>query len=413
MPSSRLFSLRWLSLLLVLAGCVDPIDQTLPGVLDVIVVDGTITNLDEPQVVLLSRSQSDPVSGRPGSFPLTKATVEVIVDSSQIEVAHETTDGRYQLPTGFRGQVGHAYQLRFTLPDGSRYLSDQQIMPDVPPIERVRAQFNSTSLTALEVNGYRAAHDIYLDAQDPASQTNFYRWTWKLWEKQEWCRTCTNGVYSINNVLTKTSGNGFPFFALGNSIQEDCFYQPSSIPIVRPWTYDYNCRTKCWAIIPSYKISVFSDTYTNGGAISGKRVAQIPYYQKSPCLVEIRQGGITPSAYQFYKQLQDQTENTGGIVDTPPTASVGNVKNSAKDREIVFGVFTASSVATVRYWIDRKDSQGVPPELFRALNGRNPVPEPTFPAIPAIVIQGANQPYTAVCSPNEVRTPFKPAGWQE
>jgi hypothetical protein len=399
--------------LLVLAGCVDPIDQTLPGNLNVIAVDGTISNLDETQFILLSKSESDPISGRPASFPLTKARVEVVVDSSQIIAATETTDGRYQLPSDFKGQIGHAYQLRFTLNNGTRYVSDQQIMPKVPSIERVRAQFNPTSLPAIEVGGFRAAHDIYLDAQDPADQTNFYRWTWRLWEKQDWCRTCTNGVYSINNVRLLTSANGLRYFALGDLLLEDCFTQPASIPIVRPWTYDYYCRSACWAIIPSYKLNVFSDTYTNGGPILAKRVAQIPFYQKSPCLVEIRQAGLTASAYEFYKQLQDQTENTGGIVDTPPTASVGNVKNINNDREIIFGVFTASAIATKRYWIDRSDSQGIPPGLFKGLNGRDFIPEPTFPAIPAIVIQGANQPYTAICSPNEVRTPIKPTGWQD
>ncbi|GAB3752639.1 hypothetical protein GCM10028817_17460 [Spirosoma pomorum] len=399
--------------LLVLAGCVDPIDQTLPGNLNVIAVDGTISNLDETQFILLSKSESDPISGRPASFPLTKARVEVVVDSSQVIAATETTDGRYQLPSDFKGQIGHAYQLRFTLTNGTRYVSDQQVMPKVPPIERVRAQFNPTSLAPIEVGGFLAAHDIYLDAQDPSDQTNFYRWTWRLWEKQDWCRTCNNGVYSINNVRLLTSANGLRYFALGDSLLEDCFTQPASIPIVRPWTYDYNCRSTCWAIIPSYKLNVFSDTYTNGGPILAKRVAQIPFYQTNPCLVEIRQAGLTASAYEFYKQLQDQTENTGGIVDTPPTASVGNVKNVNNDREIIFGVFTASAIATTRYWIDRKDSQGIPPGLFRGLNGREFIAEPTFPARPAIVIQGANQPYTAVCSSNEARTPFKPAGWRD
>ena len=109
--------------------------------------------------------------------------------------------------------------------------------------------------------------------------------------------------------------------------------------------------------------------YTDGGLIAGQPVAQIPFYQHGPCLVEIRQAALTPLAYQFYKNFQNQTQNNGGVADTPPTITIGNVWNVANGRETVVGVFTASAVATVRYWLDRKDTQGSPPGLFLALNG--------------------------------------------
>ena len=51
---------------------------------------------------------------------------------------------------------------------------------------------------------------MYIDTQHPTDQHNYYRWDWKLWEKQDWCRTCQQGFYMINSPID-------------NRLYEDCF----------------------------------------------------------------------------------------------------------------------------------------------------------------------------------------------
>ena len=402
---------RWLFPVLLLAGCVDPVKQDFRGSVDVVVVEGTLTDLAEPQLIRLSRSKSDPLTGRIGYGPIANAKVEIVIDSSLVLKAFETDAGIYRLPADFRGQAGRAYQLRFTLSDGTRYQSSQQVMPAVPPIGNVTAEFNPKSVSPLLVQGRTAGHDIFLDTQDPANQANYYRWDWKLWEKRRWCRTCEQGYYSINRVFTNSSG----YYEAGDELFESCFYPPPISPITGRalpyWVYDYECRTQCWAILSNSELNIFADNYTNGGPIKHRKVAQIPYYQRDPALVEIRQFGLTASAYRFFKDLQEQTQNNGGVADAPPTASIGNVKNLADGREIVVGYFTASSVATVRYWLDRADAVGVPPGLFLALLNRDPIPEPQPPAI--IDKSSRSRPYTAVCVEGEKQTAQKPRGWRQ
>lgn len=229
--------------LLTVAACVDAYEPVFNATVNVIVVDGTITNLAEPQVIRLNRSKADPVTGRFGTTPITKATVEVVVDSAQVIAAHETADGTYQLPSDFWGQVGHAYQLRFTLSDGSRYESDRQVMPAVVPITRVYHRFNPASLPAQRPDGraslIRGASDVFVDWQDPATERNFYRWEWKLWERQDWCRTCGDGFYLVWNKDNT------------GQLYEDC-YTPRSTgtqygPSTPYFVNDYRCRTQCWA----------------------------------------------------------------------------------------------------------------------------------------------------------------------
>ena len=417
-----------------LLSCVDPEDLVLRGTVDIIVVDGTITNLAEPQVILLNYSRADRLTGRFGTLPITKAQVEVVMDSSVVIQAHETTDGRYQLPADFRGQIGHAYQLRFALSDGNRYVSAQQVMPAVPAIGKVSARFNLTSLSqATAIDGFfRAGHDLFVDFQDPIDQHNYYRWDWNLYEKQGWCRSCRQGVYAVNNILPHVYKD-YRYYVSGNDLYEDCFvpvqtHDVGQPPLVTaPYVYEYVCRTQCWEILHNYEINVFDDQYSNGGLIVARPVAQIPYYTHEPCLVELRQAALTADAYRYYKLFQDQTQKTGGLADTPPTALAGNVKKIGSATATVVGYFTASAVSSFRYWLDRKDATGLPlgatdpngpsglpgAELFYALNLRQPKPEPTYPPPNVLIYGGPPRPPTALCIPSDSRTPYKPEGWRD
>ena len=390
---------------LLVTACVDPLDITLRERVNVIVVDGTITNLAESQVVRLNRSKSDSLTGRFGTLPLTKATVEILVDSSQVIPMTETEAGRYQAPTDFVGRVGHVYQLRFTLNDGSRYASAPEVMPAVPPITNVSTGFNPTSLRAQlydgTLNPYRGANDFFVDGQDPADQHNYYRWDWKLWEKQGWCHTCVQGFYFINSPID-------------NKPYEDCF--PDDQGKNGYFVNEYACRTACWEIIRNFDLNLFDDQLSNGSLIQRRRVAQIPYYQGRGCLVEIRQTSLTQKAYSYYKLFDEQTQRNGGLADSPPTALVGNVRNMANSRENVVGYFTASAVAPVRQWLDRKQNTGNYPGLFRGLTGLEPSPE-ELNIDPNTGKQKPNVTFrptpTAVCVESDTRTPNKPEGWRD
>ncbi|AKD58575.1 hypothetical protein SD10_16095 [Spirosoma radiotolerans] len=368
--------------------CVDPVDLPVNSSLDVLIVDCTLTDKAETQVVRLNRSKADGLTGRFGYVPITGANVQILVDSLDVVTAQETTDGRYQLPADFKGQTGHVYQLKFTLSDGTRYESTPEQLQPVAPISQVRAQFNPTSLSGNERlnNVYSAAHDLYVDFTDPANQTNYYRWEWIDWERQEWCRSCNKGLYQIRN----DQGN----------LLEDCVNNTlnASFP-----NYDYNCRTACWEIIYSTNLVLFSDQFSNGNAVKGLLIGRLPLYSKEHSLVEIRQSSLTKNAYDYLKRLNDQTQATGGVAGGQPALLVGNVQNIAQRNESVVGYFTVSSVASFPYWLTRDDATGSAPGLFQALNGHDPINEPPF----------GNRPPTAVCVASDSRTPYKPAGWRD
>ena len=426
--------------------CIDLDDSVLQSTTDILVVEGTITNLPEPQIIKLSRAHPDRLTGQFSTVPVTQARIDVLVDSSQIIACHETVDGSYQLPSDFKGQIGHAYQLRFTLTDGTSYTSTQQVMPAVAPIDKVSARFNPVSLSTQQLNGYTAAHDLFIDSQDPADQHNYYRWEWKLWERQYWCHSCRQGVYAPYKVLPDVYKDR-DYFVTGNEPYEDCFSpragkageEAPEVP-KEDWIYDYQCRTACWRIIYGYDILVFDDKFSNGGLISQQKVAQIPFYDYEAGLVDIRQLSLTADAYRYYKLFQEQTQHTGGLADSPPTALGGNVHQVGHNQGNVVGYFSASAVSLVHYWLDRKDTKGtlaygatgpvdtLHPKgtyatggdgLFFAFNSRQPNLEPSPPYLgerakaKVRLWPNADRPPLAPCLQSDNQTPFKPEGWRE
>lgn len=419
-------------------GCVDQLDLSIRGTTDQIVVDGTITNLPEPQLIRLNRSQADPVTGRFGTLPLTKATVVVIENGKRTIPAHETTDGDYQLPSDFRGTPGQTYQLRIDLANGTRLESGTQTMPALVPLQQVKTQFSPNSLPPERYTGYRAGHTVSVSAQDPANERNFYRWDLVQYEKQEWCRSCAQGVYAVFNIIPRKYMFGTHYVS-GNQLFEDCFtpvpYGDFGEPPIDKvyYVYDYPCRTQCWEIVRSYALNLFADRDTDGGLIGNRVIGQVPFLTSAPCLAVIRQSALTTDAYGFYKLLQEQTQNSGGVADIPPTALVGNVKAVAGDPVSVIGFFAATAVSERRVWLDRKDTQGISygatglngqtqnvgEELFYALSQRRPYPEPPPPytgireQAKIQIFGGPPRVPTAICVPSDTRTVAKPEGWKE
>jgi len=390
MLSFRPFRRGLLLLGLALAGiqaCVEPYEPSLALNADVLIVEGTLTDLPETQSIKLSRSR---VYGKTSaSIPITAARVEVVVGGTQSISLRETTGGVYQLPGDFRAKTGERYQLRFKVGDKS-YESSVETMSTGSVIGKVYDSFDAQGIPNAARDRFTPAHLIYLDTQDPPGERNFYRWNWTLWEAQTWCASCQQGRFLVSNPNTNDGT-----CLTDRTLPRDNFF-------------DYGCATRCWDIFQSFDLNLFSDVFSNGNPIRGRLVAKIPYYQLGPALVEIRQYALTAGAYRYFKLFEDQTQNTGGLADTPPAPIVGNVRSLSNEKEPIVGYFSASPVSSVRYWLDRRNGSGSSLGLFAALFGREAVPEPTAILPPPLNFR----PPSARCIPSDTRTPLQPQGWR-
>lgn len=378
-----------------LVSCVDTFIPTVRLNADLLVVDGIITDQPGPQVITLSRSRSTADSNL--TTPIAKAEVQVIVNGTSPVSLTETRPGRYELPANFRGRVGDSYQLRFTTATGTRYESTPETMLTSPPIQRAYDVYNPEGPSRFADGLPTPSSDVYIDFQDPAGLRNFYFWRWRLYERQEWCASCAQGRYFLEDVGPVGTG---PIKLIG------CVPDPT-LGIYN--IFDYTCRDECWDIFYSSTVNIFADSYTNGQTQTGRLIAQVPVYQRDPALLNIEQLSLTAGAYRYYKLFQDQTVNTGTLVDTPPAPLAGNVRNVANDQEYVVGYFSASSVTVNPYWLDRQNvTSGTFRGLFYAQNRRDPNVESPRSTPP---VYGGDLP-SAICIPGDTRTNVQPTGWR-
>ncbi|SDM06945.1 DUF4249 domain-containing protein [Siphonobacter aquaeclarae] len=373
---------RYLALLLgwVLSGCVEPYDGKYGNELNLLVVDGYLTNAPERQSITLRMSDWARTPDRTGL--VTGAHLQLTINDGETLPFTETTKGVYSLPESFRGKPGDQYKLSIVLADGKKYASTTEKMPSAVPITRVYQEFDPKGIRQSEIS-FLPAHHLFVDVNDPVTERNFYLWKWTLWERQYACATCTNALYQT-------------------SVQ-DCVSM--NINYVPPIIYDYACEGDCWEIFHEEELNVFADIYSNGKTITGKKVATLPFFSWDPALVELRQLSLSTDAYRYFSLIDQQSQRTGSLTDTPPAALAGNIKNVDNPNEYVMGYFSAAAVTIQKYWLQRKDATFAKP--IGLLGGRDMQLEPYHEEPP-----GVARPPRAPCKLSATRTPLRPDGWQ-
>lgn len=156
---------------LLLPACVEKFEPEAAGFKSLLVVEGTITDRDEPYTIKLSQTQP---LGSSGSTPESSAIVFVLNEEDQRYLFSETSPGTYQSdPEEFTGVPGASYRLYITRAGGARYMSAPVILKPNPGIERLhyekQTRFTDSGDT---LDGIK----ILADAFDPAGRARYYRY---------------------------------------------------------------------------------------------------------------------------------------------------------------------------------------------------------------------------------------------
>lgn len=307
---------RYTSLLLILlsAGCIDPINLNVPGGGGVLVVDGWITDQPGPYTIKLSRSiaYNNEKPLKVFSVPEIKAKLSVVDNAGNTEVLTESAPGTYRTNT-MRGQVGRSYQLFIETFSGSKYHSTKDEMKPVPGIDELQYEFQVTETLYTNASGSSKvkrleAFAIYAVVTDPAATDNFYRWQ-------------VDGI--------------FEYFASNDT------------PPDTRWNH-------CWAPLTRLesKLLLATDTYTDGKQFR-QYLANVPYDRPTFFLVKVRQQSLSEPAHSFMKKVSIQQTSTGTLFDPPSTPIAGNISNDNGSDETVLGYFGASSIALSSLLINR------------------------------------------------------------
>ena len=350
----RLRSFLCLLLFPLLLSCVTEYQPDVVSLPPTLVVEGQITDQPGPYTVKLTRTAD--YSYRAINLLETGAVVSIEDNQGNRETLREQAPGgTYQTRVGgIRGVAGRSYKLVIQTKAGTRYESLPEVITAAPPILKLYSEYRNEPVpnTVVRKQGW----DVYLDAKDPETTGNYYRWEWTHYEAISVC-------------------------------------QKTLLPSGASYTGFY-CCTPCWDITRCYDcISVNSDANINGQAISKQLILRAPYTSTAPYYVEVEQQSLSRGAYEFWKSVRQLVNNTGGLFDAAPQTVRGNIRSTTDLNAVAYGYFGATGVSRMPFYVDRSQGQGIP-DMDLPVN----VP---FPSTPSCV----------ACENSLYRTPVKPRGW--
>ena len=295
----------FISLLLLLAGCVNEVNLPIRQVDSRLVVEGLITDEKPPYTVKLSFSgQYNSSFQLPEGLTVNGAFVTMSDDAGHTVQLHQDPLAPafyFMRDSTFRGQVGRRYSLRIQLEDGRQYRSTPELLTGVPPIDSLTAVY----VPSPEGLPVAARYRVLLTTQDPSTADNFYRWS----------AVAYSPVWSLIGVPTVVEG-----------VQLDACLRTTEGPLT----------------------DVLSDALINGNRVSRQPVLDAPIYATGRHYIEVKQYSISLAAYQYWTRFEQQRTRTGSLFDAQPASIEGNVQQQADTTLKALGYFGASAVRRKR-----------------------------------------------------------------
>lgn len=290
--------------LLLLTACVDEVQLPIRQVEPRLVVEGLITTDPPPYAIRLTFSgRYNSAYELPEGLRVNGALVTISDDqgrSARLRQDPLALAYYFVRDSNFRGRPGRRYTLRIRLDDGRQYVSSPELLPDVPPIEQLTAEYRPGAPGLPQPSVYR----VLLDTRDPATPGNYYRWS-ALSYSPIWQR----GIPTVFEAVTVDA---------------------------------------CLTTIYGPLTDVLTDALINGNRISRRPVLNVPIYAIGRHYVEVQQYSITRSAYQYWTRFEEQRSRTGSLFDPQPASIEGNVRAVGDTTVLALGYFGASAISRKR-----------------------------------------------------------------
>jgi Domain of unknown function (DUF4249) len=354
--------LTFFAIVVAFMACVDPYDPKLVGKDRKLVIDCSLT--DKPLFVNIQLTYSAGYNSTESIFDQSPTGATVWISDEKGTkfpfVENEQNLGLYTSTKPIAGKIGQAYQLNVNL-NGKQYRSKLERMLPVAPIGKITSKYERNREAKPKAIG---RFELFVDTQDPAERTDYYRWSWRHYKRAILCK----------KQRKPSSGE------------------------VRPPMIGYPCCEECWNFtFCNACINIASDEFANGAVIARQNIGAVPYDSREPYYMVIEQQSLTKDAYNYWRIVKEQSSNSGGIFDAPPTYIRGNMANVSDANELVLGYFSVSAVSSKAFYFERNVSF----EPF----GRNQVNDPDQ----ADIID----PNCFPCRETNLRTGLKPEGWYD
>lgn len=306
-------------LLIILAfnSCVEEFWPDINNYGNIVVVDGLLTNEDDPCEVRLSVSSS---INDEELIPISGASV-YILDDQEIETPLiETDTGIYRIPDpSFRAIVGTSYQLHILFPNGTRLESDMCKLIAPTPIDTVYGLIESHE--TLDYNHDLQGIQFYIDNHSDNKDTCNY--LWNLYQTFEY-----RSSFNINYTWE------------GEFI---LYPNPDSL------------RT-CWITRQVNNIFTFSTKYLDKPILTKFPLNYVSTQRRELSIrysLLVKQLSISDNAYEYWSELQKQNSSQDNMYTQQPIQIKGNINDVNNADNLILGYFTVAGVSEKRIYINR------------------------------------------------------------
>lgn len=181
-----------ISILVIVAGCKDRVFLEFTRTDKRLVVDGTITDKNEPYYINLSYPTKYTYQPNPDATDrqVTGAVVTVEDDLGNIYSFAENSPGSYVSDnTKFQAAVGRSYVLHVSTTDGKVYASYPEKMNSVAPLDSLYYVLDGDQ------------YSLYVDLQDPPERGNYYQWKIRFGTRyNDWIDIATDEYFNGNYI---------------------------------------------------------------------------------------------------------------------------------------------------------------------------------------------------------------------
>ncbi len=308
-----------LLMLLSIFSCEEEFQPGLDKYEDILVVDGLLTNGENPVMVKLS--VSSPVYDRK-YIPLPNAEVYLTDLEQSIVLLSETEPGTYGAANAsFRGQVGNVYQLHILLPNGKKYISDECLMKPSVSIDSVYGIAQNPELNEIEYD--YPGLQFYVENHAQASDTSYYLWR-----------------------LAQT-------YKYRSTFEIDYYWAGEYLPYPNP-----DFLHTCWITTNVGEIIYASTKNLNPSAVKRFPLHFVSSDTKKLSIrysLLVKQLNISEDAFTFFNVLEQQNLDQGDLWSKQPVQIRGNLYSISNSEEPVLGYFLVAGATEKRIFVDRPE----------------------------------------------------------
>lgn len=332
-------------LILLLDSCIDPFNVQLAESETAIVVDGEISDQPGPYSVKLFKTASIQDQYEKIQW-ISNASVWIIDDLGNEEQLTETEPGRYLTSaSGMTGVVDRSYFVRIHTEEGGRYESIPEKMLPVGEIKNLYYEFevneNPENTNYINTtNGFR----VYLDSEVLPAQNGLVRWRWQsTFEMLTYPQFKTKPEFQGRTiVIVPNPPPCSGYIRRGNSAS-----QIGECTCCVCWIDQFNVAP----ILPE-------DGLIEDGLLTKNKIAFIPasrrYFHKK-YYIEVQQLSTSQIAYDFWRKVDIQKKSGSDLFQTPPPATIGNIRTLSQNTIKARGIFSATSIKKKNLFINRDE----------------------------------------------------------